>query len=97
MRKAVAYYRSRPSEPEAALGQARLATALHRQRRPGEARASLDEAMRWAREKAGGRSEFHSTAPRGVSSWIWWDLMLALREAEALLLDDAFPAQPFAP
>jgi WD40 repeat protein len=62
-----------------------------------------NEARRWL-EKAHGRrgDAMHGLKPEEAldSSAVWWDgveLRLLLREADAIVLDASFPADPFAP
>jgi tetratricopeptide (TPR) repeat protein len=88
-----------PGEASRAAGWAWLATCLLHQGRHDEARTWFDQADRFVRAHVpGGRPELEHPAPdvKEASNW-WWDLLLAWREAQGLLLDEQFPVDAFAP
>ena len=71
-----------------------LAMAYHRLGDPTKPRASLDEALKWIRQKEAGRVNGAVVVP----STNWVPTYVYLREAEALILHDPiFPDDPFAP
>jgi eukaryotic-like serine/threonine-protein kinase len=78
---------------------ARLALLLLRQGRRAEASAFLDRAIRWlfpGSTAAEAARLLAGRCPREV--WIdnWCDVSRACRQATAMILDDGFPADPFA-
>jgi len=86
-----------PDGPFRAKGAAWLAKSLLHQGRRDEAKTWFDQADRFIRARVpGGRPELEHRPPEAVSRWGWWQLLLAWREAQALLLDGPFPADPFA-
>jgi hypothetical protein len=69
------------------------AMALFRLGRPGAARAALDRASELYRTAV-------ATSGESIRGGDWPDQLIAqtlFREAEGLILDPAFPADPFAP
>jgi tetratricopeptide (TPR) repeat protein len=88
-----------PGQISRATGAAWLATCLLHQGRRDEATTWFDQADRFVRAQVpGGRPEREHSRPNLGEEWNWWwDLLLAWREAQGLLLDESFPADPFAP
>jgi WD40 repeat protein/serine/threonine protein kinase/tetratricopeptide (TPR) repeat protein len=81
-----------------ATAMAWLATCLLHHGRSDEAKTWFDQADRFARAHVpDGHPEREQPAPDLGEPWNWWwDLLIAWREAQGLLLDEAFPADPFA-
>ena len=74
-----------------------LAVALLHEHRRDEAKTWFKKADRFLRVRlASGRTELEEPPPDEVNFWNWCRLMIAWREAQALLLDEAVPADPFA-
>jgi WD40 repeat protein/serine/threonine protein kinase/Tfp pilus assembly protein PilF len=86
-----------PGSVSRATATAWLATCLLHQGRRDEARTWFNQADRCVRAQLpDGRPEREQPAPRLGETWNWWwDLLLAWREAQGLLLDEAFPTDPF--
>ncbi len=84
--------------PTRALASSWLAIALAHQRRRAEAESAFAHADRFVRTQlAGEHPELDHTAPYTMPNpWDWWRLLLAWREAQALVMDGAFPSRPFA-
>ncbi len=86
-----------PEEMNRARAAAWLAIALRQQGRLDEARAWFDRADRFLHaQEPGGLSHLEHRPPESVNHWQFWALFLAWREAQTLILDDAFPTDPFA-
>jgi tetratricopeptide (TPR) repeat protein len=74
-----------------------LAIALWHQGRREEAKACFDRIDHFVRARLpGGRPELEHRPPDELDPWSWWHVIIIWREAHALLLHDAFPADPFA-
>ncbi len=88
----------RPGGMAAAIGHARLASALLRRSRRDGTRAGRDEAGRWARTPADACARDLRRRSHLDAGWDQdrCELLLARREAELLLRDADFPANPFA-
>jgi Tfp pilus assembly protein PilF len=86
-----------PEGPSREQCHAWLAIALLHQGRRDEAKTWFDRADRFVRAHLpGGRPELEHRPPDGLHTWDWWHLIIVWREAQVLLLDGAFPADPFA-
>jgi WD40 repeat protein/tetratricopeptide (TPR) repeat protein len=87
-----------PGPGSRATAMAWLVTCLLHQGRRDEARTWFDQADRFLRAHVpDGRPEREHPAPDLGEAWNWWwDLLIAWREAQGLVLDEAFPADPFA-
>lgn len=87
-----------PGPARKAHRQAWLAICLSHQGRRGEAISTFAHADRFVRAQVpGGRPEIEQEPPEiAGESWIWWDLIIAWREAQGLIMDGSFPAEPFA-
>jgi eukaryotic-like serine/threonine-protein kinase len=87
-----------PDEVLRALGAAWLAIATRHQGRHDEAKTWFDRADRFVHERLPHeRPELEHRTPGDVGFVDWCRLLIAWREAQGLLLDADFPADPFAP
>jgi serine/threonine protein kinase/Flp pilus assembly protein TadD len=88
--------RSLERTPEAGVnvGEKKLALAMAYQRlgETKKARVLFDEGWTWVKEAQGSRVD--GAVPRSTTDWVTTNVYLI--EAEALILDPAFPADPFA-
>ena len=93
LREAIAHA---PDGPPRALGAAWLALALARDGHLDLAQAWFDQADRYIQAQFGGiRPELDHVPPSRIKAVEWWPLFVAWREAQGLLLDGNFPANPF--
>ena len=85
-----------PDGQTAAIAAAWMAIATWHQGRRDEAKSWYARADRFVTGRVpGGRPELEHHPP-DVAPVDWWPLLIARREAEGLLLDAGFPADPFA-
>jgi tetratricopeptide (TPR) repeat protein len=74
-----------------------LAIALLQEHRANEAKTWFEEADRFLRARiTGGRPELEQPPPEALDFWAWCRLLIPWGEAQALLTDGRFPADPFA-
>ena len=74
-----------------------MAIALAHQGRHAEAKTWFDQTDRFVRAQLDGKApDPEQPRPDTVHAQDWWRLLLARREAEALVLDGSFPVDPLA-